>query len=111
MNANKIIVGSLIGIVSMPLYAADFETRECASNKNAYVHCKVSHAHERDIRIKKVLGGDCNADNTWGVDQSGIWVDHGCSAVFEYAEPASDYDDDSDVIIDPEFVEPFYGPE
>jgi hypothetical protein len=110
MNAKKIIVASLMSLATMPLCAEQFETRKCVSNENAYVHCKVSDAHDRDIRIKQVLGGNCNADNTWGVDQSGIWVDHGCSALFEYTDPASDDDDDSGIIIAPEFVEPFYGP-
>ncbi|MFI4956603.1 MAG: DUF3011 domain-containing protein [Gammaproteobacteria bacterium] len=114
MRAIKIITATALCLTMLPVFAG---TLTCASSDNSFKHCTLSNANERDIRIQKVTAGDCDANNAWGVNGSGIWVDKGCSAVFEYtpvSPSSSAYSDDSgygpDVVIAPGFVAPYYGP-
>jgi ABC-type nickel/cobalt efflux system permease component RcnA len=113
MNANKILLASVLAVAWMPVHAAQTEILNCASKAQAYVHCKLPHAHQRDIRIERVVSGNCEADDAWGVDKNGIWVDNGCAAVFEYSQANTGSVSNNggvELLVAPGFVEPYYGP-
>jgi ABC-type nickel/cobalt efflux system permease component RcnA len=116
MRRIKAVYGIALCLLSLPALAS--QTLTCISENNAFVRCGLSHADQRDIRIKSVKAGDCDANNAWGVDSSGIWVDKGCGAVFEYTQVASsdssnsgnNSDGNMDIYIAPGFIGPYYGP-
>jgi len=113
MNAKKTVIASILALAFMPAFAT--ESLTCSSTGNSHTHCDLSNAHQRDIRITNEKSGDCSINNAWGVDSSGIWVDKGCSAVFEYTAVASsnnisNNNGGANVVIAPGFIEPYYGP-
>lgn len=113
MRELKIITTLGLYLIVFPGYALD--TLTCMSENNAFQRCALSQADQRDIRIKSVKSGDCNQNNAWGVDSSGIWVSKDCGAVFEYTEVASSAGGNTDensggIYIAPGFTGPYYGP-
>lgn len=119
MRAIKTMSSVLLCLMIFPSFAN--QTLTCISNNNAFQRCALSQADQRDIRIQSVKSGSCDTDNSWGVDSSGIWVNKGCGAVFEYtqvagasssnnAQNSNNNDNGPDVIISPGFVGPYYGP-
>lgn len=111
MRTIKFIYGAILCLSFLPALAT--QTLTCVSPNNTFAHCRLSYADQRDIRITSVQSGDCSADNAWGVDSRGIWVNNGCGAVFEYTQVASSNNDDDGetvIVIDPDFLGAFYGP-
>lgn len=109
MRAIKLFTTLAMCLIVMPALAT--KTLTCVSENKGFVRCDLSNADQRDIRIKSVKSGSCDIDNAWGVDSSAIWVDKGCSAVFEYTEPASAQNSSGDsVYIAPDYNGPIYGP-
>jgi len=113
MRAMKIFSTTALCFTCLPVLAG---TLTCNASNDSYKHCNLSRANERDIRIVKATSDGCDMNNTWGVDSTGIWVDHGCSAIFNYSELSSNnYGnaggiDETNVYVEPGYVEPFYWP-
>jgi len=106
MRSINYIYAGLLFLASTPVLA--FDTLSCVSQNNSLTVCELPFALQRDIRLIKIVSGNCDLDNTWGVDTSVIWVDKGCGGVFEYTGP---YDpNDTTIVIAPGYVKPFYGP-
>lgn len=102
---------------AVPIAMGATQTLTCSSASNAYQHCALSDADLRDIRIQSVKAGNCTSDNAWGVDDAGIWVNKGCSAVFEYSQVAQSggssstyYEDGPEIVIGAPMFAPYYGP-
>jgi uncharacterized membrane protein YgcG len=82
----KLMTITALSLVAIPTFANQNMT--CISD-GAFVHCNLDQADHRDITIKNVIAGDCLQANVWGVDSTGIWVDKGCGATFEYTAAAT----------------------
>lgn len=57
----------------------------CASPKGQYAHCKVN-IHGKVRLIHQFSGRNCTRGRSWGVDDRGVWVNRGCSAIFRVAD-------------------------
>jgi hypothetical protein len=54
----------------------------CASDDGTRKHCSVD-TRWSEVQLVKQLGSTpCTEGSTWGHDEQGIWVDHGCRAEF-----------------------------
>lgn len=53
----------------------------CADNSGRGAHCNAITAGGVDL-FKQRSGSPCRQNYSWGVDNSGIWVSHGCRADF-----------------------------
>lgn len=60
----------------------------CYSQDYEYTHCALPNADKLNLRLKIDRQGGCKKNNTWGVDQKGVWVDYGCQATFRYKSMA-----------------------
>jgi hypothetical protein len=54
----------------------------CRSQDSAYKHCDSDTSH--GVKLSTTWAGSkpCRPGYSWGFDESGVWVDHGCSAQF-----------------------------
>lgn len=58
-------------------------TITCESYNNQYHHCFADTKGQ--VTLKQQLSGtDCRKGSSWGSDDTGIWVDRGCRAEFDY---------------------------
>jgi hypothetical protein len=56
-------------------------TVNCQSWNYQQARCPIPRA--RQVRISRVLGGDCRQARTWGWEAGFIWVNGGCRAAFD----------------------------
>src|SRR5271168_4995986 len=53
----------------------------CSSNNGRRNWCAIGNS--RDVQlVRQISGSACIRDNTWGIDNRGLWVDKGCRADF-----------------------------
>jgi hypothetical protein len=57
------------------------QTVTCSSNDGRRNHCNAD-THNGVQMTRQISGSPCTEGQTWGFDQSGIWVDRGCRAEF-----------------------------
>jgi hypothetical protein len=57
------------------------KTITCSDNSGRGAHCDAVTAGGVDM-VHQRSGSPCRENETWGVDQTGIWVSHGCRADF-----------------------------
>ncbi len=57
------------------------QTVRCESRRNNYVECRVDT--RGGVRISRVIGGNCQQDQSWGWRDGLIWVNRGCRAEFQ----------------------------
>ncbi len=59
----------------------------CSSSQYRYAHCTIPgqpYAQIVDAYLTQTYSNaDCQQNYSWGYDQSGVWVDRGCSASFQ----------------------------
>lgn len=56
----------------------------CESNSNRYQFCRVDMARNAEVRLaRKLSSSSCTQGRDWGYQRDGIWVDHGCRAIFD----------------------------
>jgi hypothetical protein len=67
----------------------------CASDDMRRNFCKV-HTRDGVHIIRQRSEADCIYGRTWGTEEHGIWVDHGCRADFEIGGERDDHDRDHD---------------
>jgi hypothetical protein len=82
-------VGLLLCFASVPTYA--LQSLTCMSSNNSFQRCDLDSADQRGVHVRTYQAGDCQANGAWGVDSTGIWVNNGCGAVFEYGDIGSGY--------------------
>jgi Protein of unknown function (DUF3011) len=57
----------------------------CSSNDGRRNWCDIGRS--RDVQlVRQISGSACIRDNTWGVDDRGLWVDRGCRADFAFRQ-------------------------
>jgi hypothetical protein len=54
---------------------------KCESNDGHRRYCDVSENSQVTL-LRQISGSPCDEGRGWGVDQRGLWVDHGCRAIF-----------------------------
>ena len=70
-------------IVQPPPVSAQQGTITCESFNNEYHHCYADTKGR--VKLKQQLSSrDCRQGRSWGYDDTGVWVDRGCRAEFEY---------------------------
>jgi hypothetical protein len=79
---------SLLTFVPNPVAAQGQDNRynptriTCSSNDGNRTFCDVDT--RGGVRLVRQVGDSpCRQDSTWGYDERGVWVDQGCSGVFE----------------------------
>jgi hypothetical protein len=59
------------------------QTITCSSDDGRRNYCNANGAYPRDVTLtRQISGSACIQNQTWGVDNRGIWVDRGCRAEF-----------------------------
>lgn len=62
---------------------------QCHSKNYQYRHCPVDTRHGfPPVLVKKQSKAACLFGQTWGYDDSGIWVNNGCGAEFRISSPS-----------------------
>jgi Protein of unknown function (DUF3011) len=64
--------------------APPMTTIKCESNNGKRNYCG-SYAPNQVTMNQQISGSPCVRNNTWGVDNRGLWVDRGCRATFNIA--------------------------
>jgi Protein of unknown function (DUF3011) len=54
----------------------------CESNDGGRKHCGPANPGQVTLQ-RQISGTECIQDRSWGVDDRGLWVDHGCRADFQ----------------------------
>ena len=54
----------------------------CSSDDGERKHCNVDTRWSKVELVKQLGSTPCTEGSTWGHDEQGIWVDHGCRAEF-----------------------------
>jgi Protein of unknown function (DUF3011) len=80
---------ALVILLGLCLMAAPVSAGEvtCNSPDGELTRCSLPHADRLKVKLKRRVDGICKFQQSWGVDPDGVWVDMGCSAVFQYASP------------------------
>jgi hypothetical protein len=59
------------------------QTITCSSNNGNRNYCNIGGANPQNITLtRQISGSPCIRNQTWGVNQRGLWVDRGCRAEF-----------------------------
>jgi len=59
------------------------ENVTCSSEDGGRHSCRISSDYSRVRMVNQRSGSACREGYSWGTDDRGIWVDHGCRADFE----------------------------
>jgi hypothetical protein len=87
-----LIAASIVGaalVTPMPAHAQPpgYSGRiTCSSNDGRRNWCNIGAARDV-VLVRQISGSACIRDNTWGVDNRGLWVDRGCRADFAFRQP------------------------
>src|SRR5882757_5616711 len=65
----------------VPIATPAQQTVTCESNDGGRKHCGPPNPGQVGLQ-RQISGTECIQDRTWGVDDRGLWVDHGCRADF-----------------------------
>lgn len=83
---SSVLMGLMVGLIGLasvmprPAQAQASRAIRCESVNNRAARCAVPWG---DARItQKLSDAGCRRGQDWGVDRRGLWVDHGCRAVF-----------------------------
>ena len=65
----------------VPIATPAQQTITCESNDGGRRHCGPPNPGQVTLQ-RQISGSECIQDRSWGVDDRGLWVDHGCRAEF-----------------------------
>jgi hypothetical protein len=65
----------------VPIATPAQQTITCESNDGGRRHCGPANPGQVSLQ-RQISGSECIQDQTWGVDDRGLWVDRGCRADF-----------------------------
>jgi hypothetical protein len=60
------------------------QTITCSSDDGRRNYCQTNGDPRRIVLTRQISGSPCVQDQTWGVDNRGLWVDRGCRAEFSF---------------------------
>lgn len=76
---------SVVSLLSGGVVQAD-EYVTCESKNDRRSYCNVSGIRDANVELDRQLSkSPCIAEQTWGIDSRGVWVDGGCRAEFRVA--------------------------
>lgn len=87
-NSTTVLLSILLGAALLASVASAGEVA-CGSVEGEFSHCSLPNAEKLKVKLKRRIDGICKFQQSWGVDQDGVWVDMGCRAVFQYATPVA----------------------
>lgn len=73
--------GFVLVALLLPVATPAQQTITCESNDGGRKHCGNSNPGQVSLQ-RQISGAECIQDRSWGVDDRGLWVDHGCRAEF-----------------------------
>src|SRR5262252_3692613 len=84
MEARNVLrfLGLALAMFVMPALASAQNTVKCESNDGRRNYCFDVYQQERVAMQQQISGSVCEQGRSWGVDSRGLWVDHGCRAIF-----------------------------
>ena len=65
----------------VPIATPAQQTLTCESNDGGRKHCGPANPGQVTLQ-RQISQTECIQDRSWGVDDRGLWVDHGCRADF-----------------------------
>jgi Protein of unknown function (DUF3011) len=75
----------LLSLYSQPAFSAN--TVQCKSDGYKRNICNVDSTRQLKAQlVKQTSKAQCRRDNSWGETPTGVWVDQGCSGVFNLSE-------------------------
>jgi hypothetical protein len=80
-----------LGVLALPLCFAvrvEAQTVSCASDDGSKKYCQTDTKQGVQL-AKQKSEAPCKQGDSWGYDERGIWVDHGCSGDFTLGTDAS----------------------
>jgi hypothetical protein len=75
----------------LPIATPAQQTITCESNDGGRKHCGPPNPGQVSLQ-RQISGSECIQDRSWGVDDRGLWVDHGCRADFLIGGNSGYYD-------------------
>ncbi len=82
LQVRMAVLGFLFAVFAVAASAQ--QTIKCESNNGGRNYCG-SVPSDRVALDRQISGSPCVRDRSWGVDNRGLWVDHGCRATFVVA--------------------------
>jgi hypothetical protein len=73
--------GFVFAALLIPIATPAQQTITCESNDGGRKHCGNSNPGQVTLQ-RQISGSECIQNRSWGVDDRGLWVDHGCRAEF-----------------------------
>ena len=83
-----VIAGGLVGLTALTAFAgySHYHSFKVTVQSSDWRWDLLRVPTDRPIRLaKKLSKSPCDYGRSWGITSRGIWVDHGCRAVFEIA--------------------------
>jgi hypothetical protein len=78
----------VLGVMLCPFAAVKGQVVRCSSDDGHRNYCQADTRYGVTL-AKQVSGAACQEGYSWGADERGIWVDHGCRA--EFAMRSADF--------------------
>ncbi len=70
------------GLAAAGAGAAEAQEIRCASKDYKYNFCRVGFTVRHVELVRKLSKSDCDFGRSWGYQTRGVWVNHGCEAIF-----------------------------
>ena len=87
-RVTKAICGLLLCVVPGWALAAQAGVVRCESRDDARERCAMEVARGVQM-VRQLSERSCIRETSWGTDEGGVWVSHGCRAEFAAVQPAS----------------------
>ena len=81
-NVLKVLAGMVLMFAASAAYADHDQLLRCESWNNEYKVCHYTGTPAAIRLEQQVSRTPCVRERTWGMTQRGIWVAHGCRAIF-----------------------------
>ncbi|HSS96860.1 MAG TPA: DUF3011 domain-containing protein, partial [Terriglobales bacterium] len=85
MYSKRWILFSLFMLFAVSVLHAQDNSLKCESNDGGRKYCG-SYRYNQVQMDRQISGSPCIQNQTWGVDDRGLWVDRGCRAYFRIRE-------------------------
>jgi hypothetical protein len=91
---NWIQCGLIVAALAVFIPSSAAQTINCSSEDGKRHYCSTPRGQVRLVQQRS--GSECREGYSWGSDNQGIWVDHGCRADFAVEQGRRDWDRDHD---------------
>jgi hypothetical protein len=86
MRLNRFLrfAGLAFALLLIPALASAQQSITCESNNGKRNYCGNVENSREVVMQRQLSQSSCVRNSSWGVDGRGLWVDHGCRAVFSF---------------------------